>query len=365
MESEGALGRLGSGNPTLVLCKPAYLAALRGEIGASAPNLKIATTGQGWILLEGESPPRRPWVFERQRLPGASRLSGQSRRELAACAWAALAGKIGNTPWTLHVFCPDPSAADSLQKRAAGIGAAFRERLGAESLASAHYRQAEQVGPDDRDTRVVQLCLTEGELWVSLAPLEALSSPWPGGVHRIADPSAHVRGRAPSRSYMKIEEALALFGESPRPGQRVVDLGAAPGGWSYAFLRRGCRVTAVDRGALKLGSSGEWGGTLEHLSEDGLRYRPPAPVDWLLSDMLIPPGVTLGLLRKWIGQGWARRFIVNVKLPQREPYAALRPLLEFLESVPVARLGLRQLHHDRREVTAWGRIEARSAREAR
>jgi 23S rRNA (cytidine2498-2'-O)-methyltransferase len=157
---------------------------------------------------------------------------------------------------------------------------------------------------------------------------------------------------------MKIEEALALFGESPRAGQRVVDLGAAPGGWSYAFLRRGCRVTAVDRAALKLGSPDRWGGTLEHRREDGLRYRPAAAVDWLLSDMLVPPGVTLGLLRKWIGQGWTRRFIVNVKLPQKEPYAALRPLEQFLEREPGVEATLRQLHHDRREVTAWGRVRS-------
>ena len=47
------------------------------------------------------------------------------------------------------------------------------------------------------------------------------------GPRRMADDS-----RAPSRSYLKIEEAYGLIGRQPGPGETVADLGAAPGGWS-------------------------------------------------------------------------------------------------------------------------------------
>ncbi len=98
-------------------------------------------------------------------------------------------------------------------------------------------------------------------------------------------------------------------------------------------------------------------GELTHLRANGMTFRPPqgwAPADWLLSDMLIDPGQCLGLLRRWLGGGWMRRFIVNVKLPQREPLAALRPIEAFLAAQPGLRWSLRQLYHDRREVTAMG-----------
>jgi 23S rRNA (cytidine2498-2'-O)-methyltransferase len=160
---------------------------------------------------------------------------------------------------------------------------------------------------------------------------------------------------------MKIEEALDEFGEAPRAGQCVIDLGAAPGGWSRAFLQRGCTVTAVDRARLRIADLDGLPGKLTHLPEDGLRFRPDpgqVPVDWLLSDMLVPPGVTLGLLRKWIEQGWTRRFVVNVKLPQRDAYRALAPLEAFLAEARGVTAEIRQLHHDRREVTAWGTVQA-------
>ena len=78
-------------------------------------------------------------------------------------------------------------------------------------------------------------------------PANRLSDPCPGGAHR--KPFDQL---APSRSYLKIEEAFDMLGESPRRGQTVADLGAAPGGWTYAFVKRGCRVTAVDNGPMRI-----------------------------------------------------------------------------------------------------------------
>ena len=134
----------------------------------------------------------------------------------------------------------------------------------------------------------------------------------------------------------------------------MVDLGAAPGGWTWAFVKRGCTVTAVDRGALKLKSLGAWGGEVTHLTEDGLRFRPSRPVDWLASDMLIAPGIALGLVRKWHEGGWARNYVVNLKLPQQHPDATLVPIQTALDALPGFRYRLRQLYHDRREVTLLG-----------
>ena len=60
---------------------------------------------------------------------------------------------------------------------------------------------------------------------------------WLGGQRRMADDDA-----APSRSYLKVEEAYIVLGREPAAEETVVDLGAAPGGWSYSAAKRGARV---------------------------------------------------------------------------------------------------------------------------
>jgi len=162
---------------------------------------------------------------------------------------------------------------------------------------------------------------------------------------------------APSRSHMKVEEAFMRMAEHPVPGQSVIDLGAAPGGWTYAFLKRGCHVTAVDSGPLRLPDEQEGWGTVQHLRSDGITFAPKAhqiPVDWMVSDMLIPPGVALGLLRKWVSKKWAKRMVCNIKIPQQNPFVAIAPIIEFLEEQKAWNFKIRQFYHDRREVTITG-----------
>lgn len=53
--------------------------------------------------------------------------------------------------------------------------------------------------------------------------------------------AAGYRSRAAFK-IMEIDEKVRLF----RPGLRVVDLGAAPGGWSQVAAQKGCTVVALD-----------------------------------------------------------------------------------------------------------------------
>ena len=57
------------------------------------------------------------------------------------------------------------------------------------------------------------------------------------GQRRMADDDL-----APSRSYLKVEEAYVVLGREPAEGETVCDLGAAPGGWSYSAAKRGARA---------------------------------------------------------------------------------------------------------------------------
>ncbi|HKI97251.1 MAG TPA: SAM-dependent methyltransferase [bacterium] len=353
------------------LCRPGGEALLAEELRQTvrpAPRVLAAPpgvpgTGSGWLAWQVERPGTEPapgaLAFERQRLPAAAYVPDGGLAALAIALWAAAAAGLRGTtgPHGLHCFAADPTGERSMSGRAVRLERLLKDNadadLGAGVLLSAERFRAE-ASTRSRGRLVWQVCLVSGGAWWALTLAQALADPYPGGVHRMTREAG-----APSRSYLKIEEALEVLGQPPRPRERVIDLGAAPGGWSYAFLQRGCRVLAVDNGPLKLPGLDALPGELTHLRSDGLRLRPPpgwVPADWLLSDMLIAPGVCLGLLRKWIEGGWMRRFIVNVKLPQREPLAALKPLREYLAGVPGLVWRMRQLYHDRREVTVMGEL---------
>jgi len=358
-----------------LLCRPGFEGTLRqelaGRMGVEPAALEaVLAPGQARGIVAAADPPAalaglpgRPLIFERQRLPGARCIpvpGGAAPAEEVA-AWLLERLRPG-TPWSLHVYAAEPNAPRSLASWATRLERRVREAL----VTRAPGVAAACVAPEALEPRgmVVQCCAVPKALWVSLARRAELSSFHPGGMHvAAADP------RAPSRSYLKVEEALQHVTVPPRPRERVVDLGAAPGGWSYAFLKRGCRVLAVDNGPLKLRGLEELPGELTHRRANGLTFRPPqgwAPADWLLSDMLVTPGQCLGLLRRWLGAGWARRFIVNVKLPQRDPLVALAPIEAFLAAQRGLAWRLRQLYHDRREVTAIGEpAPARAGRRRR
>jgi 23S rRNA (cytidine2498-2'-O)-methyltransferase len=167
---------------------------------------------------------------------------------------------------------------------------------------------------------------------------------------------------APSRSYLKLAEAIEVFlSEEERriwlkPGLHAVDLGAAPGGWTWQLVQRGLKVIAVDNGPMK-GVAAQHP-LIKHICVDGFRYRPKQAVDWLVCDMVEQPARVAALMADWIVTGAAPRAIFNLKLPMKKRVEALSAALANVRTVLDAkgiryRLHARQLYHDRDEVTVW------------
>lgn len=182
----------------------------------------------------------------------------------------------------------------------------------------------------------------------------ANASPWPGGIPRLRLPSA-----APSRSVLKLDEALGLFLGSEeraawlRPGRRAVDLGAAPGGWSWLLLERGLKVEAVDNARLAPAVAGH--PRLTHHRADGFTWRPRGQVDWLVCDMVARPHRIAALTAAWLERGDCRHALVNLKLPMKRRWSSAREHLATLAAAlpPGGRLSARQLYHDRHEITVF------------
>lgn len=175
---------------------------------------------------------------------------------------------------------------------------------------------------------------------------------WWGGQQRMRDDAD-----APSRSYLKIEEAYQVLGLAPQPGQTVVDLGAAPGGWSYSAAQRKAKVCAVDNGPLK-GRAKDHPG-IKHDRQDAFKFALPAGkmVDWLLADMVEDPYLVLGLLERWVSRKLCRHFIVNFKIGQCHAAKFLKTVRQQAWLKPPSCVcKVRQLYHDRDEITLMGRI---------
>lgn len=181
-------------------------------------------------------------------------------------------------------------------------------------------------------------------------------SPWPMGIPRLRMPR-----EAPSRSTQKLAEAFVVFlgeraPEMLRAGMKAVDLGAAPGGWSWQLAHRGLRVTAIDNGPLKGEVAQD--SLVTHLRVDGLTYRPRRPVDWMVCDIAEQPARIAALVGRWIAEGHTRRTIFNLKLPMKKRYDEVRRCEAIIDET-IARAGvrhtlaLRQLYHDREEVTGY------------
>lgn len=167
---------------------------------------------------------------------------------------------------------------------------------------------------------------------------------------------------APSRSALKLAEAFEVFmgkAEQSRllhQGMSAVDLGAAPGGWTWQLARYGIRVTAVDNGPLKGVVAHH--PLVQHLRQDGFKYAPRKPVDWLVCDMVEKPSRVASLIATWFVAGWCRHAIFNLKLPMKQRLAALdialRSICKQLDDEDIHhRILAKHLYHDREEVTVF------------
>lgn len=186
------------------------------------------------------------------------------------------------------------------------------------------------------------------------------SSPWPMGITRLRLPK-----EAPSRATLKLEEAWHHFiaaedwDERLGSGMRAVDLGAAPGGWTWQLVQRGMFVEAVDNGPMDkhLMETGQ----VTHMLSDGFLYEPKKPVDWLVCDIVDKPARVTSMIIKWFTKKYCREAVFNLKLPMKQRYMEVKKCEERIVS-ELEKAGFRvdiqfkQLYHDREEVTGHLRV---------
>jgi 23S rRNA (cytidine2498-2'-O)-methyltransferase len=254
----------------------------------------------------------------------------------AIAAAERLLGRVPS-PICLHAWVPDTDEGNRLAPALQALEASLESLLGPRRMDFPAARRA--------DGQVLQACLLPGgAVLLGLHPAGEAHSPAPGGRMRMW------RESGTSRASMKLEEALEWLGQAPGKGETCVDLGAAPGGWTERLLARGARVVAVDpaRMAPHLASNPR----MQHAQESAFTFAPESPVDWLFCDMAWRPLEVAALLAKWGRQRWTTWLVANIKLPMHDKNPVLHRVRHVLElHGGWQRVQLRQLYHDRDEVT--------------
>ncbi|MEZ5275262.1 MAG: SAM-dependent methyltransferase [Opitutaceae bacterium] len=325
-------------------CQPGYEAALVDEFDGL--GIRVASNGPGWVLTEGDSLPAE-LVFRHRTLVDAVEIAGGSVNALAGglADWflESCRNERFEGPWPLVM----DAAGDEkgLRRRATSVG---RQLLSLIRRKTSRVARLAIEGSGTAGGRGLHA------FFIDFDRIRAAREVIAGGQRRMADDPD-----APSRSYLKVEEAYGILGESPQTEQVVVDLGAAPGGWSFSAAQRGARVIAVDNGPLKAGAADH--PRITHRREDAFGFEVNGdPVDWLFCDLVEDPYHVLeDILERWVKQRWCRAFVVNLKCGRTDVSHLLARLKAptGILAEGCETLRVRHLFHDRDEITLVGRVK--------
>jgi 23S rRNA (cytidine2498-2'-O)-methyltransferase len=174
------------------------------------------------------------------------------------------------------------------------------------------------------------------------------SSPFANGEPRFVEFGEHEG--PPSRAYLKLFEALTLLGRAPRAGERCLEIGASPGGWTWVLATLGARVLAVDRARLAPNVRGFE--NVEERQGNAFTATPEAigNVGWLFSDVICYPEKLLPYVESWLSSGACRNFVCTLKFQGAAHYGAI----DGFAAIPGSRIV--HLSHNRHELT-WMRSE--------
>lgn len=222
-------------------------------------------------------------------------------------------------------------------------------------LALAFAEETGAIEDIKRPEIVVSLLCDSHRCYAGISNVEENLSSWPGGTRHYAQTQEQI-----SRAEFKLLEALEVFHISLPEQGRVLDLGAAPGGWTRLLLNAGLQVVAVDPANLdprlrQQKRLEHYQGYAERYLEAQAHLRNPAKFDLIVNDMKMDAREAARLLVRASHQLRPDGFIISVfKLPHTtntiDPLKTLKEALKILHN-QFNIVQAHQLFHNRQEVT--------------
>jgi 23S rRNA (cytidine2498-2'-O)-methyltransferase len=228
-------------------CQVGAETALKDEVQRTSRALRPAFMRPGFVTFKSDAPLPSSFALDLvfARALAVSRAKGDDDEIVARAV--ELANTFG--PLRLHVWPRERHApgahdtrdeGDEIDPHAAGDALAARIAGG---VAPGRLLAGSIALPGELVLDIVDV---DRGLWFLGTHVHGqTTSPFAGG-----DPRLEVPSEAPSRAWLKIEQGLRLADVPLREGDRVVEIGAAPGGVTHALLARGCDVVAIDPGEM-------------------------------------------------------------------------------------------------------------------
>jgi len=285
-------------------CQPGAEAALRGRFAELLPACTPGAWRRGVATFRigppGCDPPddvASDLVFARTVI----RSLGQVTGETPAAAAASVRALVGAAAWDdLHVWPRDLRAALPIAE------------VRAEVAAACGIARASSAGTCPGDLVLDVVLDSATRWWVGWHRANLPPSTWPGGIY----PGVLAADKV-SRAWLKLDEALATFALLPEPGERAIELGAAPGGACQRLLEAGLEVVGVDAALVDERVAAHPRFTQWRMRARDVQLKRFARCDWLLTDMNIDPRSTMAALGRVLAVAAARPrgIVATLKLP--------------------------------------------------
>lgn len=325
-----------------VICQIGAEKALKEELARNHPALKFAFSRPGFITFKhGEKPDAITPDFElhsvlaREYGMSLSRVESDHKNEVI---------KIIEDikPDQIFIFERDQFKVGE-EPPQFQIGALASEALNA-------LRDVVKPKPVKNGDLVLSVCVLDpGKWFLGLHRHNLSHTRWPGG-----RPAIKLPPEAPSRAYLKCNEAIEWSGYPLRRDQLALEIGSAPGGATYALLERGLYVVGIDPGEMHPSLLQKWPDRFKYIHRlaEEVDLSRLSDVDWLFMDMNIPPDRAIYLAEPYIEhfRDTLKGIIFTLKLNDWAYVSYLDELEQQIARMGFRNIRMRQLAFNKQEL---------------
>jgi 23S rRNA (cytidine2498-2'-O)-methyltransferase len=328
-------------------CQVGAEPALKKEISKNHPSLRFAFSRPGFLTFKSNVPLNLDFELNSifTRAYGLSITKAALIDAPAAIREVEATLRQGISPVHLHIWERDQHKPGEEPK-------GFEATAWTDAVANHLKRKSSEPAPGDL---VLDLIAVEADqLWIGAHRHSASHSIYPG-----SKPSIELPENAPSRAYLKVEEAIRWSHAPIQFGDCAVEIGSAPGGASYALLQRGVNVVGIDpaemdQKVLEFGTK-----RFIHIQQTIATVRRedlPEQVDWLLLDMNVSPQITLFQVDRLVSrmQNCLLGVMLTVKLNEWSIADQIPDMLAHLKAMGMTRVRATQLPSNKQELFIYG-----------
>jgi len=328
--------------PSYFTCRHSYENTLINEMENTIGNVEAYSPCPGLVRIENNSnlSPFYDPIYALQSIPNAVVVSADSIKNIAKEIYNQLCDEldIAAAPrgsLAIHGLVPGMCKGQRnpiLHNRSKKIAEELKTMLKKRFPAARNISVKDSAHGGEEEKWILQLMLQTHNIAIaSLSQCKKVGPAycyWPNWYHPLGLADIDIE-EAPSSAYRKLMEALECMRVYPLSTSNVVDLGAAPGGWTSLLRRLNCRVVAVDRSPLdnvlmdddmvSFVKGDAFTYVPEWVEDSNTRMAKAPPNSWMVSDVIAYPERVTEMLEQWCGNHWVTHLVVTMKFQGSEP----------------------------------------------